>query len=403
MKYNNMLLTMLLALTLVLVLAQFMNINQNLIWGILAVLLLAEVALAACLNQALWSKWQGEDLQENNSTLATDVTNHGLRDAMNEVSGTLEYESTIINQEITRVDVLISEASSLMSASFQQIHQLSDQQSALTAEIMAQENDEESDTQHQSKMHQFIDETGSVLDHFVQVMVTGSKSSMEIVHYIDDMVDKLDGIFTLIESVEGLANQTNLLALNASIEAARAGEAGRGFSVVADEVRTLSKASTSFNEQIKENISTAKQTIDVLREKVGKTASQDLSDTIRAKERMSTMLENMAQSSDIVSAKMQQISEVGDELNGAVGDAVRSLQFEDIASQALGSMHHNVDSLQQIASLLNAIYTSQGSIDNQALVTCIQECQNIHAQAKDRNTGRTVAQHDMDEGEVELF
>ncbi|EPJ43776.1 MAG: hypothetical protein OFPI_41680 [Osedax symbiont Rs2] len=402
MKVNNMLLAALLVLTVVLGLNQFLMLDQTLIWGVLSTLLLVEVALAVWLNQALWSKGHNKQSQDNKNTQA-DVATNELQEAMQEVAGTLEYESTIINQEITRVDVLISEASSLMSDSFQQIHQLSDQQSALTAEIMAQENDEESDTQHQSKMHQFIDETGSILDHFVQVMVLGSKSSMEIVHYIDDMVAKLDGIFTLIESVEGLANQTNLLALNASIEAARAGEAGRGVSVVADEGRTLSKASTSFNEQIKENISTAKKTIDVLREKVGKTASQDLSDTISAKERMSTMLQNMSENSDIVSEKMQQISSVGTQLNGAVGDAVRSLQFEDIASQALGSMHHNVDSLQQIASLLSAIYTAQGSIDSQALTTCIQECQGIHAQARDRNTGRTVAQHDMDEGEVELF
>ena len=402
MKFNNMLLALLLVLTLVLSLDQFIGLDQALIWGVLSLLVLVEVALVVFLNQGLWLKWQNNQPEDEN-TLATDVTTNELRDAMHEVSGTLEYESTIINQEITRVDVLISEASSLMSASFQQIHQLSDQQSALTAEIMAQDDDDDSDIQHQSKMHQFIDETGSILDHFVQVMVLGSKSSMEIVHYIDDMVAKLDGIFTLIESVEGLANQTNLLALNASIEAARAGEAGRGFSVVADEVRSLSRASTNFNEQIKENISTAKQTIDVLREKVGKTASQDLSDTITAKERMSTMLQNMSESSDIVNAKMQQISNVGEQLNGAVGDAVRSLQFEDIASQALGSMHHNVDSLQQIASLVSAIFSSQGNIDTQALAACIEECQSIHAQAKDRNTGRTVAQHDMDEGEVELF
>ncbi|MCJ8339009.1 MAG: methyl-accepting chemotaxis protein [Pseudomonadales bacterium] len=402
MKYNNMLLGASLSLTLALTLQQFVSLEQSIIWGVLASLLLAQLALAVLLNRSLWS--EGGSAKAADKIAIDSASNHqGLRETMNEVSGTLEYESTIINQEITRVDVLISEASSLMSASFQQIHQLSDQQSELTADVMAQENDGESDTQHQSKMHQFIDETGAILDHFVQVMVTGSKSSMEIVHYIDDMVEKLDGIFSLIESVEGLANQTNLLELNASIEAARAGEAGRGFSVVAAEVRSLSKESSSFNEQIKDNISIAKQTIDVLRDKVGKTASQDLNDTIRAKERMSTMLGSMAESSDIVCAKMEQISSVGNQLSSAVGDAVRSLQFEDIASQALGSMHHNVNSLQQIASLLSTIYTPQGTVDSQALTTCIEECRSIYTKAKDRNTGRTVAQHDMDEGEVELF
>ncbi|WP_417534697.1 methyl-accepting chemotaxis protein [Marinobacterium stanieri] len=380
-----------LVLVLIMALAEWLGWSDWIRWGAMAAI------FALVLTMMHLVKQQVEELNESPSSEQEEE----LRNLLTELEQNLQQESSQVEQERARLEALIQDAVQTLSGSFMNLNDLSTRQTVLVEQVLSRSQESEASTEHLS-VSQFMGKAEQTLDQFVSVIVDVSRNSLEIVHRIDDMMEQLESIFTLIESVEGIAEQTNLLALNASIEAARAGEAGRGFAVVADEVRNLSRSSSDLNQQIREHIQGAKGTIDNLRESVSVMASNDMSGTISTKEQMTAMMESMADVNSQLSGGVNELSDIGQTLAVAIQDAVRSLQFEDMCTQILQAMKNNTNAMQELAQLAQQL-KSADSLDADTMKQFSKACNDLLQRSRELDSRRAVSQQSMDEGDIELF
>lgn len=210
----------------------------------------------------------------------------------------------------------------------------------------------------------------AAIDRLQQQQQRTGEANEQLVDSVTNLISNAKEVGEITEKIFSISSQTNLLALNASIESARAGEAGRGFSVVADEIRTLADETRTLTEgiqrivtELKQNADTAKATVDNVLEVAGMEQNLIMDANGQFKEigsKISGLNDNVRKNCDMIEKILESNNKIVDSINNI---SAVSEQVTACTDQAVQLGNDSSQKAETVKALMDELMSTVQTID----------------------------------------
>jgi methyl-accepting chemotaxis protein len=343
-----------------------------------------------------------EDERAGNAGIPSDEL-VALESILRESTQAFRGQHLAIKGEVDRVQDMLSGAIHTLTASFHGL--LAATQAQQNVAVGLAQDDDDGDSG--SRFDAFVTNTSAVMQRVVDSVILNSKLGMELVEMTDRISQRANDVESILGEISSISKQTNLLALNAAIEAARAGEAGRGFAVVADEVRELSTRTAQFSHQISVVMKSMREGVEGAEDAIERLASTDMNFALESKQQVEQVLASIESINQQRGKAIVRLGEQAREMDVEVNRAVTALQFQDLVSQLIGHVDRRVEGLEHLMvefdALSDGIQHAISAGDFGPLRSAAGAIRLSLATLDERVGGSPVSQQDVSHGEIDLF